>query len=91
MGVTSFAGQSQLMLLEIPKANYRREFIVDCQHGRTDTIVDNFPLHDPARASGIFEQLTAKHRAGILKTEGTVCECQPERNQASQQARRLLS
>lgn len=70
-----------MFLIERERPSQRREFIVDCPHGDTKLLVDNFPRTDPARASGIWEHQIKQHRQqmhvafvqGALDEE---CKCQ---------------
>jgi hypothetical protein len=69
------------MMVERPYPDGRRLFVIDCRHGKTDVIVEDFSRTDPARASGIWTQVIAAHRKSIFDLEHQVCECQPNRPQ----------
>lgn len=74
------ADEPDTIMLEVPYPDGQRMFVIDCKHGKTDVIVEDFRRTDPARASGIWTQVMAAHRKQIFELEHQKCECQPSRN-----------
>lgn len=74
------AAPQDTIMLEVPYPDGQRMFVIDCKHGKTDVVIEDFRRTDPARASGIWTQVMDAHRKRIFELEHQVCECQPSRN-----------
>lgn len=68
-----------MFLVERAQPNFRRLFVVSCEHGLTDVMMDNYPQLDRGRGNEVFGRLIDDHRASILKLTDEVCECQVRR------------